>query len=73
MPVSDLLDRIPARELTEWQAYEQLAGPIGPKRDDILTAQVVYTLASAFQSEKGRRPKLEDFIPDWTVKEKPRG
>lgn len=30
MTVDDLLTRMSSRELTEWQAYERHAGPIGP-------------------------------------------
>lgn len=68
MPVGELLNRISSKELTEWQAYERLAGPIGPRRDDVLTAEIAYVIASAFRG-KGKEPKLEDFIPDWTVRE----
>jgi hypothetical protein len=61
-----LLSRVSSTELAEWSAYEALTGPIGQRRDDMLTAQVVLALVSVFRDpKKGSEPKIEDFIPVW--------
>lgn len=36
-------------------------GPLGPEREDYRTALVAYVFACAF-SEKGKEPKLSDFL-----------
>jgi hypothetical protein len=52
-----------AREVMEWQAYEQVYGSLLPhERIDQGIAQVSLILAQAF-SEK--RYKLRDFMPQW--------
>lgn len=39
MPVSELLARTSSYELTEWMAYENAFGPLGPEyRDDMLAS-----------------------------------
>lgn len=39
MTVAEMLARISSYELTEWAAYEQMTGPLGPSwRDDVLAA-----------------------------------
>jgi hypothetical protein len=49
-------------EFAEWLAYEQVAGPIGPERDDILHAVLVALIHNQW-AKKSKRPK--DFLPEW--------
>ena len=54
-----------AFELTEWAAYERVAGPLGPERLDYLFAQLCAVVVNV-QRPKGsaaRRPK--DFLLKW--------
>lgn len=46
----------------EWQAYEQVFGPIGPARDDYLAALIsLYTSAAM----GGKNLTLDKFLPRW--------
>jgi len=65
MPVGELLRRIDSRELTEWMAYERVAGPLGPERADLHAAIVAATVANAMRGKKGRPFKPADFMPQW--------
>lgn len=67
MPVCEMLDRIPSRELTEWQAYERVAGPLGPARADVQAAIVAATVANANRG-KGKPATPADFVPEWDHK-----
>lgn len=51
-----------SRELTEWAAYEQVAGTLGTERLDLLSGIVAATVASAMSS---RRFTPQDFLPTW--------
>lgn len=64
MPVSELLERVSSQELTEWQAYEEIAGPLGPARSDLQAAIVAATVANAAR-HKGKPATPADFIPEW--------
>lgn len=65
MPVQEMLRRTSSAELTEWAAYEQMAGPLGPERTDILIAQLCAVVANANRGKKGRPAKPKDFLPQW--------
>lgn len=65
MPVGELLRRTSSAELTEWMAYEQLAGPLGPARTDILVAQLCAVVANSQKDKKSKKAKPKDFLPDW--------
>lgn len=65
MPVAELLARTSSAELTEWMAYEQIAGPLGGERDDILMAVLAAVIANAGRGKKGRRARPKDFLPTW--------
>lgn len=57
---------MPADEMTRWQAWERVNGPLGRKRDDILMARLAYQIAGAFADKKAAKNlKVEDFIPKW--------
>lgn len=40
MTVEEMLYRVSSRELSEWMAYEQAFGPIGPRYDSELLAGI---------------------------------
>lgn len=58
-----MLSRMSSNELSEWVAYERVAGPLGQERDDILTALVALVIANFSGSKK--RHKLDEFLPKW--------
>ncbi|MEU7617184.1 hypothetical protein AB0B27_13970 [Micromonospora rifamycinica] len=64
MTVAEMLTRITSRELTEWQVYEQLYGPLGGDRADHLAALIANTVANA--NRRRRRPyPFDDFLMTW--------
>lgn len=63
MPVQEMLERTSSRELSEWQAYEKVTGPLGQERDDTLAALVALVVANSAGSKK--KLKLSDFLPTW--------
>ncbi|WP_386444341.1 phage tail assembly protein T [Streptomyces ovatisporus] len=65
MTVRELLARTSSRELTEWQVYEKVTGPLGPPRADIHTGIIAATIANANRGGKGREYTAQDFIPKW--------
>lgn len=54
-----------AAELTEWQAYEQETGPLGPERDDVLAAMTAYYVVTALGAKKAKMSKM---LPQWAPK-----
>lgn len=52
-------------ELNEWAAYEQMAGPLGPVRQDALVAQLCAVVANSNRDKKSRPAKTKDFLPKW--------
>lgn len=49
-------------EVSDWQAYEQVTGPLGAERFDRLTAmQSFYALRAA----GSKKVKLKDLLPRW--------
>lgn len=46
-------------------AYERVAGPVGPERDDLLFGRMTASIVSALRGRKGRPLKPEDFMYDW--------
>jgi hypothetical protein len=64
MPVRELLARTTSRELTEWQAYEQVTGPLDLRlRTEIAASIVAATVHNA--SGAKTRAKAADFMPTW--------
>lgn len=62
-----MLDRIDSRELTEWSAYERLAGPIGDERLDHLIAMLQATIANVNRGKNQKAYEAEAFMPRWGV------
>ncbi|MGH7341914.1 MAG: phage tail assembly protein T [Candidatus Rokuibacteriota bacterium] len=63
--MAELLARCSASELTEWAAYERIAGPLGAERGDVQAAIVASTIANVNRGKKSRRFMPKDFIPRW--------
>jgi hypothetical protein len=57
-------------EITDWMAYEQVTGPFGPERGDLLHGVRASVIANTVAS-KGRKTKPQDFIPDWDQNKEP--
>lgn len=56
------LQHISSRELTEWQAYEDVCGPVGPQRVDYHFARLMWMWANMGR-EPGNMIPLADFMP----------
>lgn len=75
MTVGELLNRIDSRELTEWQAFEQLNGPISPYgRLDRAAALIAERITFMLSDSSGRARLIrkggpEHFMPKWGRKE----
>jgi len=65
MPVAELLARTSSAELTEWMAYEQISGPLGPERADVLHSITAATVANASRGKGQRAREPKDFMPRW--------
>ena len=52
---------ISAREFAEWRAYDQL-DPFGEERGDLRNAILCQLIANALVT-KGKKPKVDDFMP----------
>ena len=64
MTVGELLERMSSRELTEWEIYERMTGPLGGRRDDYLTAML---MSAVVNTQRGKKPPvaMKKFIPQW--------
>lgn len=52
-------------------AYQNLYGPIGPTRFDLLFARLGMDVAAPHM-KKGQRPKLKDHLIQWSRNARPR-
>jgi hypothetical protein len=64
-----LLARVSSRELTEWEAYEAVTGPIGDERFDHLFAMLASVVANVNRDRKQRPYPAEQFLPKWQAKQ----
>jgi hypothetical protein len=64
MTVKEMLARIDSSEIAEWQVYERMAGPLGGRRHDYLTAMIT---AAVVNSQRGKKPPvaMKKFVPEW--------
>lgn len=65
MTVGELLTRVTSAELTEWQAYEEIAGTFGPERADLHAGIVAATIANVNRPKGKPAAKPADFMPTW--------
>ena len=59
------LERISSHELSEWEAYERVCGPVGPPRDDLLNSRLLCMMANLVRPANALPYPLEDFMPQW--------
>lgn len=57
-----MLSRISSSELTEWQAFEKVDGPLGQRRDDQLASLTAFYVVKALGADKARFDKM---VPNW--------
>lgn len=57
--------------MTEWLAYERLFGPIGPERDDTLTALTRMTIYNSRVQKESQAKPITEFLPDWQASTTP--
>jgi hypothetical protein len=69
--VEELLARISAHELAEWQAYEEISGPIGDERLDKLFAMLASIIANSNRAKRAKPYTAEQFIPKWDAGARP--
>ena len=65
MTVRRLLAETGSAELSEWRAYEQIAGPLGGVRGDVNAAMISAAIVAVNRGKGQRAPKLADFMPRW--------
>jgi len=63
--VPELLARCTSAQLTEWMAYEQVTGPLGPERQDLLFGILTATVSNGSRGKGQRAKEPKDFIPKW--------
>ncbi|MFI6819270.1 hypothetical protein ACIBG7_43265 [Nonomuraea sp. NPDC050328] len=70
MPVAQLLKGISSRELAEWEAFEQVYGPVGVEaRLDLAAARIVARLTNIFQPQRnGQTYEASDFLAAWAAR-----
>lgn len=52
-------------------AYERVAGPLGPARDDFHAAMICAALTNLLSaSKRGKRAEVSDFLPVWDERER---
>lgn len=66
MSVREAQERISLEEFKWWIAYDR-SSPIGAERLDALVATIC-AAATAPYLPKGRKPKLKDYMIDWSKK-----
>jgi hypothetical protein len=71
MTPTEVLERFTEGELIRLVAYQNLYGPIGPKRADVLFARLGMDVAAPHM-KKGQRPKLKDHLIQWSRRARPR-
>lgn len=56
---------ITSHELSEWMAYERVAGPLGGRRIDVAAAVMSAVVANSNRDPKSRAVPVEDFLVNW--------
>lgn len=64
MSIEEMLERLSARELLQWKAYERIE-PFGEIRADIRMAIQTAALVNLQRSRGSRVAKVTDFMPDF--------
>lgn len=65
MTRAEMLERMSARELSEWMAYERVTGTLGAERGDATAALTAYHIVQALGAKK---VKPDQLMPKWDRK-----
>ncbi|MFB7031707.1 MULTISPECIES: hypothetical protein [unclassified Streptomyces] len=65
------MDRFSEEEMIRLVAYQNLYGPIGPKRMDAVAARLGMDVAAPHM-KKGARPRFTDHLVQWSRRARPR-
>ncbi|MFI2367307.1 hypothetical protein [Streptomyces sp. NPDC018833] len=65
------MDRFTEEQMIHLVAYQNLYGPIGPRRFDVLFARLGMDVAAPHM-KKGKKPRLKDHIVEWSRSARPR-
>ncbi|MFC8012201.1 phage tail assembly protein T [Streptomyces cinereoruber] len=65
------MERFTEEEMIRLVAYQNLYGPIGPKRMDAVAARLGMDVAAPHM-KKGARPKFADHLVQWSQRARPR-
>jgi hypothetical protein len=65
------MDRFTEEQMIHLVAYQNLYGPIGPVRMDVLFARLGMDVAAPHM-KKGKKPRLKDHIVEWSRAARPR-
>lgn len=71
MTPAEVLDRFAEEEMIRLVAYQNLYGPAGPQRLDLLVARLGMDVAAPHM-KKGKKPKLKDHLIEWSRSARPR-
>lgn len=71
MTPAEVLDRFAEEEMIRLIAYQNLYGPAGPQRLDVLVARLGMDVAAPHM-KKGKRPKFKDHVIEWSRSARPR-
>ena len=66
-----MLRGMSSRQLSEWQAYERISGPLGAARADLHAGIIAATIANANRPPKSKPFRPADFIPKWDHQPQP--
>jgi hypothetical protein len=69
MTPAEVVDRFTDLEMIRLVAYQNLYGPLGPQRLDLVAARLGMDVAAPHM-KKGKKPKLKDHLIQWSRKVK---
>jgi hypothetical protein len=66
MTVRRLLRELDSLEITQWVAYEQVFGPLGGAREDVLAGVLGAAVMNSQRTKNSdRKWSASDFLPEW--------
>lgn len=65
MTIRRLLAEMDSLELTRWEAYERVYGPLGGLRGDYQAALVASMIANVNRREDAEPMPIDDFLINW--------
>lgn len=64
--VDGMLAGLTRRQVIRWLAYDRVE-PIGPPREDVRHARMMWLIYTRTRSRKDKPLKVADFIPRWSA------